>query len=192
MRLEELKPGSFIYQAPGALEPDFCDAVIRRFEDNPEQQYPGRLGPEESREESIKRSTDLRISGRDEWRDVDAALLKSLQSALMALSAEHPFFAHNQFKDLGYNLQRSRPGEFYHWHVDSGPGVFSQRQLVAIWYLNAVPPGGGETEFYFQQVKVVPECGKLILFPPFWTHLHRGTVVETGVKYIATTWVCFG
>jgi len=32
---------------------------------------------------------------------------------------------------------------------------------------------------------------KVILFPPFWTHVHRGVTLEKGVKYIATTWICF-
>ena len=45
------------------------------------------------------------------------------------------------------HLQRTLHGEYYHWHVDAGPGEFSQRQLVAIWYLNDVPGPGGETEF---------------------------------------------
>ena len=42
-------------------------------------------------------------------------------------------FAANSFKDFGYNLQCTLPGEYYHWHMDAGPGVFSERQLVAIW-----------------------------------------------------------
>jgi len=46
-------------------------------------------------------------------------------------------------------------------------------------------------EFLFQEVTVQPEQGKLVLFPPFWTHEHRGQVLEQGVKYIATTWVVF-
>jgi predicted 2-oxoglutarate/Fe(II)-dependent dioxygenase YbiX len=75
--------------------------------------------------------------------------------------------------------------------VDGGPGVFSQRQLVAVWYLNDVQGPGGETEFAHQEVKVTPKEGRLVLFPPFWTHLHRGATVERGVKYIATTWICF-
>jgi hypothetical protein len=29
------------------------------------------------------------------------------------------------------------------------------------------------------------------VFPPFWTHIHRAVMVETEVKYIATTWICF-
>jgi hypothetical protein len=50
---------------------------------------------------------------------------------------------------------------------------------------------GGETEFPLQEIKVRPEEGKLVLFPPFWTHPHRAVTVEDGVKYIATTWICF-
>jgi hypothetical protein len=40
-------------------------------------------------------------------------------------------------------------------------------------------------------IAVTPREGKLILFPPFWTHEHRGVTLEAGVKYIATTWVVF-
>ena len=58
-------------------------------------------------------------------------------------------------------------------------------------YLNDVPGPGGETEFLYQDVRIRPEQGKLILFPPFWTHEHRGVTLAQGVKYIATTWVVF-
>ena len=47
------------------------------------------------------------------------------------------------------------------------------------------------TDFSYQEVQIRPEAGKLLLFPPFWTHEHRGAVLEKGVKYIATTWVVF-
>jgi len=65
------------------------------------------------------------------------------------------------------------------------------RQLVAIWYLNDVAGPGGETEFPLQEILVKPAEGKLVLFPPFWTHVHRAVTLEDRVKYIATTWVCF-
>ena len=42
-----------------------------------------------------------------------------------------------------------------------------------------------------QEVKINPERGKLILFPPFWTHEHRGVTLKEGTKYIATTWIVF-
>ena len=67
---------------------------------------------------------------------------------------------------MGYQLQRTAKGEFYQWHVDAGPGPLSQRQLVAIWYLNSLPAGEGQTEFFHQDVSVRPETGALLLFPP--------------------------
>ena len=189
--IREVKPLSFIYQVAGALPADVCLEAIRRFEASPEQQYAGRIGQEAGQAPAIKRSTDLRISGREDWRDIDTILARQLAATVRAFASEFPFFAANRFKDLGYNLQRTLPGEYYHWHVDGGPGAFSERQLVAIWYLNDVPGPGGETEFPLQQVSIRPSQGALVLFPPFWTHVHRGATLESGVKYIATTWVCF-
>lgn len=189
--LSEVKPYSFIYEIPHALAPELCREMIRRFEARAEQHYTGLIGQGEALAPDIKRSTDLRISGRKDWQDVDAGLMRSLAAAFNEFGRMFPYFAANAFKDMGYNLQRTRPGEFYHWHVDGGPGAFSQRQLVAIWYLNDVDGPGGETEFEAQQVRIVPREGKLILFPPFWTHTHRGVTLEDGLKYIATTWICF-
>lgn len=189
--LVEIKPGSFIYISYEVLSKTVCKDIIGRFENYAEHQYIGQIGQRGIEQTDIKRSTDLRVSGRDEWRDVDEILLRSLSKTLAVLAQKHPFFANNSFKDIGYNLQRTRSGEFYEWHIDSGPGSFSQRQLVAIWYLNTVPGPGGETEFYFQDIVIKPERGTLILFPPFWTHLHRGKKLVKGEKYIATTWICF-
>ena len=189
--LRETRPGSFIYELAGALPGDVCREAIRRFEANPGQQYPGRIGQGAQPAPDVKRSTDLAISGHEDWRDIDQALSRQLAATFRAFAGEFPFFAANAFKDTGYNLQRTLPGEYYHWHVDAGPGAFADRQLVAIWYLNDVAGPGGETEFPLQGVAVRPEEGKLVLFPPFWTHVHRGVTLEQGVKYIATTWICY-
>ena len=191
MNLREVAPHSFIYEVPRALAGDVCREMIARFEQRPAQQYAGRIGSTSSEESSIKKSTDLFISAHDDWKDIDAILRQSLGLALREMAREFPYFAANRFKDIGYNLQRYQAGEYYHWHVDAGPGEFMSRQLVAIWYLNDVPGPGGETEFALQSVKVVPQEGTLVLFPPFWTHIHRAVSLTAGLKYIATTWVCF-
>ena len=189
-RISEIKPHSFIFEQKNAL-PDFlCENMIERFEAAKEDQYPGRIGQQFDEDLSIKKSTDLVVSNKPHWKDVDNNLFRSLGLALKEFREAYPFFK-GPFKDNGYALQRTQPGEHYHWHIDGGSHDFSQRQLVALWYLNDVPGPGGETEFLFQDVKVKPEQGKLILFPPFWTHEHRGVTLEKGVKYIATTWVVF-
>ena len=186
----ELVPNSFVFVQPGALSDMLCRDIIQRFEASPDEQYLGRIGQTAYEDRSIKRSTDLVVSGKPHWRDVDGALFQSLGRAIREFRETYPYFK-GPFKDMGYAIQRTLPGEHYHWHIDGGIHEFSQRQLVALWYLNDVPGPGGETEFLYQALKVKPEAGKLLLFPPFWTHEHRGVTLQQGVKYIATTWVVF-
>ncbi|MCU0767784.1 MAG: 2OG-Fe(II) oxygenase [Gammaproteobacteria bacterium] len=142
--LREVKPGSFIYERLHALPDAFCDEVIRRFEEHPEHQRAGVIGQTGLRQDGIKKTTDLVVSDKPEWQDVDQMFFRCMAAALREL-----------------------------------------------WYLNDVPGPGGETEFLYQDVKVRPERGKLVLFPPFWTHEHRAAPVRSGAKYIATTWVVF-
>lgn len=186
----EVKPASQIYSANHALPRELCSNIIERFEAATDEQYQGRVGQTEDENLQVKRSTDLVISGKPHWKDIDRSLFGSLASGIKYMRQHHVFF-NGRFKDFGYAIQRTSAGEYFHWHVDSGSHSFSDRQLVAIWYLNDVVGPGGETEFRHQQVKITPEAGKLILFPPFWTHEHRGVTLQQGVKYIATTWVLF-
>ena len=186
----EVKPGSFIFEQIRSLPEDICAEMIDRFESHPAEQYPGRIGQTADFDDSVKRSTDLVLSGKKHWQDLDRELFRSLSRALAEFKTYYPFFG-GPFKDNGYAIQRTDPGGYYHWHIDGGSHEFAMRQLVALWYLNAPDGEGGETEFQYQGVQIKPETGKLLLFPPFWTHLHRGATLHSGHKYIATTWVVF-
>lgn len=188
--LKEVAPNSFIFIKDDALPGFLCDDMVQRFEQAEDEQYLGRIGQTFEQDTSIKKSTDLVVSGKPHWKDVDNNLFRSLGMALNEFKQTFEYFK-GPFKDNGYALQRTNVGEHYHWHIDGGSHDFAQRQLVALWYLNDVPGPGGETEFLFQDVKITPKKGRLVLFPPFWTHEHRGVTLEKGVKYIATTWVVF-
>lgn len=188
--LHEIKENTFIFEKQNALPAELCDDMVRRFEEHADEQYQGRIGQTVSQNSSIKKTTDLVVSGKKHWKDVDNNLFRSMGIAIKEFREAYPYFK-GPFKDMGYGIQRYNPGEYYHWHIDGGSHDFSQRQLVALWYLNDVPGPGGETEFLFQDVKIKPEKGKLVLFPPFWTHEHRAVTLNEGVKYIATTWIVF-
>ena len=188
--ISEVKPNSFIFEKHNALSASLCEQMIHRFEENTDEQFVGRIGQVAMQNLAVKRSTDLLISGKQQWKDIDQVLFQSLACAMREFRSVFPYFS-GSFKDMGYGMQRTRNNEYYHWHVDGGSHDFSNRQLVAIWYLNDVPGPGGETEFLVQQVRIKPEQGKLLLFPPFWTHEHRGVILQKGVKYIATTWIVF-
>lgn len=191
--LRELAPNSFIFEQQNALPGFLCDSMIQRFEQQTADQHAGRIGQNMASDQNVKKTTDIFVSGDDkpQWKDVDHNLHRSLTLAMREFRQRYPYFQ-GPFKDMGYNLQRYQAGEYYHWHIDGGSHQFAMRQLVALWYLNDVPPeAGGSTDFCFQQLSVQPERGKLVLFPPFWTHEHRAGVMKSGVKYIATTWVVF-
>ena len=188
--IQEVKPNTFIYEQHNALPDALCQNMIERFEQQTDEQYQGRIGQQVNKDQSVKKTTDLVVSGKEHWKDIDKALFQSLGRAIVEFRESFPYFK-GPFKDMGYGIQRYLPGEYYHWHIDGGSHDFSHRQLVALWYLNDVPGPGGETEFLYQDVKVKPEAGKLVLFPPFWTHEHRAVTMTEGVKYVATTWVVF-
>ncbi len=192
MSLREVKPGSFIFEKKDAL-PDFlCNDMIARFEAQKEDQNAGIVGANRGENTQLKKTTDIYVSNKEHWKDVDNNLFRSFAMALQEFHTLYPYFSDmSRFKDMGYNLQRYQAGEYYHWHVDADNLALAPRQLVALWYLNDMDGAGGETEFIFQDVKVTPKQGTLVLFPPFWTHEHRAAVVNSGAKYIATTWLTF-
>ena len=96
------------------------------------------------------------------------------------------------------NMQRYTKGQggYHHWHSEHFPHPTdpSQRSLhrVLLWlvYLNDVEDGG-ETEFFYQQAKVKPTQGSIVLAPCGFTHTHRGSIPKSSDKYVLASWIMF-
>ena len=94
------------------------------------------------------------------------------------------------------NLQRYTAGRggYPYWHCELYPKDPSAETLHrhVLWtiYLND-GFGEGETEFLYQQRKIVPKTGSLLIAPTAFTHTHRGNTPLRGDKYIATSWILF-
>jgi 2OG-Fe(II) oxygenase superfamily len=94
------------------------------------------------------------------------------------------------------NLQWYRAGEggYPYWHCELYPRDPScetlHRHLLWTVYLNDAFEEG-ETEFLFQQRKVKPQTGSLLIAPAGFTHTHRGNRPQGGDKFIATSWILF-
>jgi hypothetical protein len=89
------------------------------------------------------------------------------------------------------NIQRYPPnGGFHAWHTErtGGEPPISTRHLVYMTYLNTVTDEG-ETEFFYQKLKVKPEKGLTIIWPADWTFTHRGVSSPSEEKYIVTGWL---
>jgi len=88
-------------------------------------------------------------------------------------------------------IKRYRPGqgEQFQLHFDAINFV-SNRYLVVMWYLNDVAEGG-ETSFPHLHLRVKPQCGRLLMFPPYWMYQHQGLPPISGEKYILSTYLLF-
>jgi hypothetical protein len=94
------------------------------------------------------------------------------------------------------NLQRyaANEGGYPYWHCELYPKDAQCDTLhrVLLWtiYLNDNFTAG-ETEFLYQQRRIVPATGSLLLAPTAFTHTHRGNRPDGGDKLIATSWLLF-
>ena len=185
-RKKKTKSSDFIYIQKDALPKSFCDNVIQKFElDDRKRQ--GQVGSGVRLD--IKRSCDLSITGKEDWKSYDEAFFKSLNNALKEYLRFIPeeyiqFKALGRFEDdTGYQIQKTQPGDYYIWHHDQT----TSRLVTFIWYLNDVKDDG-YTEF-IDGTRIQPEAGKLIIFPATWDFLHRGVSPKTETKYLCTGWV---
>jgi len=88
-------------------------------------------------------------------------------------------------------LQKSLPGQGYHiWHCENDGTRNNNRLLAVMLYLNNVEEGG-ETEFLYQKVRIKPKKNRVVVWPAYFTHTHRGNQPLSGEKYILTGWVEF-
>jgi prolyl 4-hydroxylase len=91
------------------------------------------------------------------------------------------------------NIQHYAPHEGFHaWHCErsSATAMYAARHLVFMTYLNTVEDQG-ETEWWYQQLKIKPRKGLTVVWPSSWTHMHRGITSPTEHKWIITGWLSY-
>ena len=106
------------------------------------------------------------------------------------IKKRNPLFLNTEISGGPLMHRYKPPTQGYHiWHSDWGSGSSSgsTRMLVGMAYLNDVEEGG-ETEFLHQKVKIKPKQGTLVVWPAYFTHLHRGNKPISNSKYIINMW----
>jgi len=205
---------SLIYSKDNVLPKEFCQFVIDKFERSKEKKE-GISGGGANK--LIKESTDLMIASQledEDWRYTYDYLREVLLHSLTEYISLHPFLVrrleHNFSSELSLvrtcqgrfsatrqgvphmQMQRYIGEEGYHaWHYENEitEESMKMRQMAFMWYLNDVFDGG-ETEFKYQNTKVEARTGRTVIFPAFWTHVHKGHRPKNGqTKYIITGWI---
>ncbi len=173
------------------LPDDICKHIIQKFELLKQQQ-------EDTILEDHRSFKEINLNKHDDWKN-EIGLLVSVFQKYLGKYREDNNIDINVWPD-SYGLEQIRMKRYvpngideFRFHADVMDHESAKRFLVAFFYLNDVEEGG-ETGFKYNRnqeslLKVKPETGKLLMFPPFWTHPHIGYPPISGTKYIIGTYL---
>lgn len=173
-----------------ALSKEWCEKIMKIFDENEDKHEDGHVGI--GLNKSVKVTKEMYFSNKP-LSVFDKDLFNNLHSYLIKYGEDNniiPMLRSN-IDDTGYQLQKYIANEgFYNFHHDSVIKIrnnkISNRIITYLWYLNDVHEGG---ETLFENFKIKPKQGSLLLFPATWTYKHSGAMPISNDKYIITGWI---
>jgi len=172
------------------IPPHLCDELIQIFKDNPKKQSPGVIasnsfsGKVDTKE---KESTEVGLNPKYDHPSF-VQYREYLKKVIYKYQERYPEV--RVFDKFGMieipQIQYYRPGQGYKvWHCErSGK---ENRCLVFMTFLNTAPRAG--THFKYQDLTVPAEKGLTLIWPPDFTHTHKGQITKQHEKYILTGWL---
>jgi len=198
----------YIYINENSLSKEMCEEIINKYNDDETNKLPGRT--KGGIISIIKDTMDYVIDHKNiKWKKIRDYLIRELISNLNIYiskldtpmyksqlnTIDNPKIKNNftelyindlLFETLMVQKYEANKGRYiYHNDGTCEPGQF--RVVTYIWYLNDVIEGG-ETLFW-DNYKIKPQAGKLVLFPATWTYPHSGLMPTSNDKYIITGWI---
>lgn len=175
----------FIEEYPRAVPEELCRKIVDMFEADPARQ-PSRVNVNGRMKVSdIRTGTRLKPAS-PAWQPILKDLAPAFIDTMRRYVATYAGLQHlanaEELIFLGPVIERVQPGQGFDWHIDHLSATW-QRVVAGLLYLNTVEEGGS-TEFADHKTHVKAESGKIVLFPPFWTHLHRGVSPVSHTKYV--------
>jgi len=171
-----------------------CDDLIKFFNKSKNKE-PGHVYDEGGTvvDKKVKDSIDLTIHNDEDT--VVKNYLNELTKVCNQYKKKYTYSDKNQ-DSWGVvepiNIQKYlKNGGFKEFHSEKfGSPIALKRHLVFMTYLNDVKEGG-ETEWFYQDLKVKPKKGLTVIWPSDWCFTHRGIVSKKYEKYIITGWYSY-
>lgn len=179
----------FLREYSDVISPEACKLIIESFESDDRKVFGG-VATKETIDTLDKKQKVVQelYTDSEGFEGIDNTLFsifgKYLNQYISDIGIES--FDGDKLFDEGYKIKKYSKGGFHNWHHDNKGSLVKTRMLAAIIYLNDVDRGG-ETEFKYQNIKIKPEQGKMIIFPTNWMYYHRGCEPLSNNKYAVTT-----
>ena len=192
---------SFIKTIPQSLSQTLCNTIIDIYHEDPFKHH-GVCG-DGGVHKDVKKTIDSQIDTSERWMRIRKTLGKELNYQLKEYFKEieqrNETVWEPAIKNIStlhcdtFQIQRYQKGEGrFTYHSDNDSRMVNNqirtRIVTYLWYLNDVKEGG-ET-VVFDNIKIKPEAGKLLIFPASWMYPHKGNMPISNDKYIVTGWAC--
>ena len=186
--IAERKTESCVRYYDRVVSKEWCNKVIDLFEQSKKDTF----------DNDRKSFTELNIEGKEEFKDIKETYIRVLRQNLQHFMKEvnienHHFPPIIDMENIRIKKYTDNGKDVFKNHVDvlRSQGPSSKRFLVFIMYLSDVEECG-ETSIPRYNIKCKPKAGRLLMFPPFWTHPHQGEKVIKGTKYQIMTYLHYG
>jgi len=200
---------NFIYINDNSISKILCKEIINMFEEQDGKRDGITIGGlnknvKDTIDYVIPRNND-ELKTIEKWSKIDKFLEKELNRNIklyirnlhqnLNIEEEYSnsefrifskdFLTSHEFMIQKYTQNKGR----YVYHNDESINWNEKkyRAITYIFYLNDVEEGG-ETEIW-NDFKIKPKAGKLLLFPSSWVFPHRGKMPKSSDKYIITGWL---
>jgi len=195
---------NFIYLKEQSIPDELCDDIIEYYNDEPNK-YDGVTAGGMNKD--VKDTTDFGIpinsKENTKWFKINNYLynelfnnLKLYLDQLQNISeyssenniVNYKMFETNYFYEKSFMVQKyEKQRGKYIYHNDFSLEQNEYRVITYLWYLMDVNEGG-ETEFW-NDIKIKPKKGTLLLFPAHWAFPHCGKMPISSDKIIITGWL---
>ena len=116
------------------------------------------------------------------------AVHKDLNKCFIAYANKYDM-GNMPLSNVRFKIHKVKPGQGYHvWHCENSHEYPSLTRVLAWMAYLKVPEEGGETEFLYQSNRIEPIVGRTLIWPAYFTHMHRGNPPLKGIKYYITGW----
>jgi|TARA_R110000823_G_C15723089_1_gene478892 hypothetical protein len=198
---------NLIFEIDKILDPELCNQIIHRFEQDPNKKQSVIINPIDKSEFhnlKLRNSKEIHIFSNEnnDWTHISLQLEDILKECVkmydtefrkivMDIGEDPEFLSRQIWKNTnlqvgysGFSIQRVEPDTWYRWHHDCNYG---KRIMQCIFYLNTMNEGEGGTTRFISGREVKPEVGKVLMFPTSWSNFHSGSHIFKKPKYICTT-----
>ena len=179
---------------PNSISDEFCDHLVSIFNNEWNNHYIGIVGSGEVESQS-KVSRDFNLIQYEQYTN-EVNMLTQISNTKINeyilrykdvpnLNTKACVFQNGTHYPVWQIQYYKKGGGYKSWHNERPNINCCNRHLVFMTYLNNVNDNG-ETEFFYQNLKIKPEKGLTLIWGTDWTFTHRGVPSKTETKYIAT------